>query len=389
MIRAHRIALDPNKVQVTYFRKACGTARFAYNWALAEWNKEREAGGKPDWMALARKLNAIKRTEFPWMLEVGATAASCPIRHLGRAFQSFFRKTRKYPQFKKKGERDRFHLPAAVTVFDGAKVRISVLGWVKMQEELRFSGKVYSTVISYEGGRWFLSVNIDSCEPIPQSENQAGVGVDLGITALATLSNGEKVEGPKPHRALTLRLRRMNKSLSRKVKGSSNREKAKRKLSRLHARIGNIRKDALHQLTHRLTRDFGVIGIENLNVAGIVRNKRAARSISDMGFYEFKRQLKYKAAWRGVRVVEVDRFYPSSKTCSACGLVAESLPLSIRSWTCPCGAEHDRDINAAINILAAGMAVSACGDSGAGQDRKALVKLPSMKQEPTRKRKDA
>ena len=186
------------------------------------------------------------------------------------------------------------------------------------------------------------------------------------------------------------RLRRLNKSLHRKVKGSKNRDKAKRKLSRLHARIGNIRRDALHQLTHRLTRDVGIVAIEDLNVAGMVKNRRLARSISDASFSEFRRQVTYKAEWRGIRLIAIDRFFPSSKLCSACGCVAESLPLNIRSWRCPCGAEHDRDTNAAINILAAGLAVeTACGEESSGRTCKGATKLASVKQESTRNRKVA
>jgi putative transposase len=152
---------------------------------------------------------------------------------------------------------------------------------------------------------------------------------------------------------------------------------------------GNIRLDALHKLTHRLTREFGAIGIESLNVAGMVRNRNLSRAVSDMGFYEFKRQLLYKASWRGVEIVEADRFYPSSKTCSACGLVADSLPLKIRVWTCPCGAHHDRDVNAAINLknMAVGFTATACGDSSSGGGPVGTVKLPSAKQESTNNRK--
>lgn len=388
MIRSHRIALDPNNAQATYFRRACGVARFAYNWALSEWEKEYEAGGKPSWTALARRLNAIKRTEFPWMMEVTSYAQNCAVINLGGAYEKFFKKRSRHPKFKKKGVNDRFEIHPKDSPIRGRKVRIPVLGWVRMRQEVRFQGKIKSCVVSQQGGRWFLSVAVDTQDQPAASENQAAVGVDLGISALATLSNGEKIPGPKPHRALSLRLRRLNKSYARKVKGSRNRDKARRKLSRLHARIGNIRKDALHKLTHRLTRDFGVIGIENLNVAGMVRNRSLARSVSDMGFFEFKRQLTYKAKWRGVRVMEVGRFFPSSKICSACGLVIESLPLSVRSWICPCGAEHDRDVNAAINILAAGLAVSARGEESAGGTRKGAVKLASVKQESTHERKD-
>lgn len=389
MIIAQRIALNPNNKQATYFRRACGTARFAYNWALAEWQREYEAGRRPNWPELSRRMTAVKRDQFPWMLDVTACAPSYAILNLGVAFNRFFSKKSKYPRFKKKGVGDAFEVHAGELGCNGTNFRIPRLGQVRAFEGLRFSGKIKKASISSHGDKWFLSVVVETENSIPQSENQAAVGVDLGVSTLATLSDGAKITGPKPHRALSLRLRRLNKSLSRKVKGSANRGKTKRKLSKIHARIGSIRKDALHQLTHRLTRDFGVIGIESLNVAGMVKNRHLARAISDMGFYEFKRQLTYKAAWRGVRIVEADRFYPSSKTCSACGLVAESMPLSVRTWVCPCGAEHDRDINAAINLknMAVGFTVSVCGVGSAGGGSVSAVKLPTMKQKSTNNRR--
>jgi putative transposase len=210
------------------------------------------------------------------------------------------------------------------------------------------------------------------------------VGVDLGVSALATLSTGEKVAGPKPHKALLGRLRRLSRSLSRKAKGSANRKKAKAKLARLHARIANIRQDALHKLTSDLTRRFHTIVIEDLNVRGMMANRHLARSIADMGFFEFRRQLEYKARMRGGVVKVADRFYASSKTCSACGSVQEKLPLSIRQWTCPeCGVVHDRDVNAAINLknMAVSSTVSACGEEGSGPARKRQAKPASVKQE--------
>lgn len=255
------------------------------------------------------------------------------------------------------------------------------------QESLRFTGKILSATISRVADRWFVSIAVDTSDNphLPKAENQGVVGVDLGVSALATLSTGEPpIPGPKPHKALLNRLRRLSRSLSRKQKGSRNRAKARTKLARLHARIANIRQDALHKLTTDLTRRFHTIGIEDLNVRGMVRNRHLARSIADMGFFEFRRQLEYKAAMRGGLVVVADRFFPSSKTCSACGSVQDAMPLSVRQWICPdCGAHHDRDVNAARNlaIYAVSSTVSACGEEGAGFGRKTGVKPASMKQE--------
>ena len=219
---------------------------------------------------------------------------------------------------------------------------------------------------------------------------------------MATLSTGEVIVGPKPHKALLARLRRLSRSLSRKQKGSANRQKAKIKLAQLHARIAAIRLDALHQLTSDLTRRFHTIAIEDLNVRGMMKNRRLARAIADMSFFEFRRQLEYKAAMRGGQVWVADRFYPSSKTCSCCGHKLEKLDLSVRAWTCPsCSTHHDRDVNAAINLktmaerhgtnepLAQNIAkanavsstVSACGEEGSGPVRQRGTKPASRKQE--------
>ncbi|MDD2728470.1 RNA-guided endonuclease TnpB family protein [Malikia sp.] len=392
MLIAHQIALDPNNAQATYLARAAGVARFAYNWALAEWKRQYEACkldptlSKPSQAALRRQLNSVKREQFPWMLEVTKNAPQMAIIQLGQAFQNFFAGRAKYPQFRKKGQHDRFTLSNNQFGLDGSRIRIPNLGWVRMREALRFAGKVLSATVSRVANRWFVSLAVDTQDdsPLPQAENQGAVGVDLGVKALATLSTGESIPGPKPHKALLDRLRQLSRSLSRKQKGSANRKKARARLAKLHARIANIRSDALHQLTTDLTRRFHTIGIEDLNVKGMVRNRRLSRSIADMGFFEFRRQLDYKAARRGGQVIVADRWYPSSKTCSGCGHKLDELPLSAREWTCPhCGATHDRDVNAAVNLknMAVSSTVSACGEEGSGLGRKTKAKPASAKQE--------
>ncbi|MDX9701403.1 MAG: RNA-guided endonuclease TnpB family protein [Rhodocyclaceae bacterium] len=392
MILAHKIALDPNNAQATYFARAAGVARFAYNWALAEWGRQYEASKnnpaapKPSQAALRRQLNAIKREQFPWMLEVTKNAPQMAIMQLGQAFQNFFAGRAKYPQFRKKGVHDRFTLSNDQFAVDGSRIRIPNLGWVRMRETLRFTGKIMSATVSRVADRWFVSLTVDTPDTshLPPAENQGAEGVDLGVAALATLSTGETIPGPKAHKALLGRVQRLSRSLSRKQKGSCNRKKAQRKLARLHARIANIRSHALHTLTTDLTRRFHTLGIEDLNVRGMLKNRALARSIADMSFFEFRRQLAYKAAMRGVRVVVADRWFASSKMCSACGHALETLPLSVREWACPvCGVRHDRDVNAAINLknMAVSSTVSACGEEGAGRARKSAVKPASVKQE--------
>jgi len=392
VIVAHKIALDTNNAQATYLGRAAGTARFAYNWALAEWKRQYEAWKadanfpKPTQAALRRQLNAVKREQFPWMLEVTKNAPQMAIIQLGQAFQNFFAGRARYPQFRKKGVHERFSLTNDQLDIDGSRIRIPNLGWVRMRETLRFAGKIMSATISRVAECWYVSLAVDIADSshLPQAENQGVAGVDLGVSALATLSTGESIPGPKPHKALLDRLRRLSRNLSRKQKGAANRRKAKAKLAKLHGRIAAIRADALHKLTTDLTRRFHTVGIEDLNVRGMVRNRHLARSIADMGFFELRRQLEYKAQMRGGRIVVADRFFASSKTCSSCRHKLDALPLAVREWTCPCCAtKHKRDVNAAINLknMAAGSAVSACGEEGSGSGRKTRVKPASTKQE--------
>jgi len=396
MILAHRIALDPNNAQATYLARAAGTARFAYNWALAEWKHQYEAHKadqtqpKPSQMALRRQLNAIKREQFPWMLEVTKCAPQLAIIQLGEAFKRFFSGQNRYPTHRKKGVDDRFSLSNDQFSVDGARIRIPNLGWVRMREPLRFTGKIMSSTVSRKADRWFVSIAVEvpDASHLPKAENQGAVGVDLGVSAMATLSSGEKIVGPKPHTALLDRLRRLSRGMSRKQKGSANRRKARAKLAKLHGRIADIRSDAMHKLTSDLTRRFETIGVEDLNVRGMMANRRLARTISDMSFYEFRRQVEYKADLRGGRVVVADRWFPSSKTCSGCGHKVDALPLAVRSWVCPsCGTIHDRDVNAATNlkVMAASSAVSACGEEGSDRRCKTAVKPASVKQEPDSK----
>lgn len=381
MLRVHKIKLDPNQAQAVYFAKACGVARHAYNWALAEWKRQYEAGEKPNEAALRKLYNRIKPVEFPWALEVTKCAPQQAIKNAGTAYKNFFDRLKKgkkgaevgYPKFKKKGVHDSFRAdngPAtkgtnAVPV-DGKKIRLPIIGWIRMREEVRFSGTIQSTTVSRMADGWYVSVLVETADTLKAVSNGGTVGVDLGIKRFATLSTGEFIVGPKPHRALGKRLRRLNQSLSRKTKGSANFRKAKAKLSKLHKRIADIRQDAVHKLSHRLVTEYSVIGIEDLNVKGMGRNGRLGRSVGDAGMRMFRTQIEYKAAMVGAFVYTHPRFAPSSKVCSGCGQI-QDMPLGKDTLSCDCGLVIDRDMNAALILKsAASSAVSACGENGSG-----------------------
>ena len=371
MLLAHKIELKCNNKQATYFAKASGVARHAYNWALNEWQQAYQSGGKPSEAALRRKLNSIKREQFPWMLEVTKNAPQMAIIQLGQAFKNFFAKRADYPKFRKKWIDDRFTLTNDQFSVNDSRIRIPHLGWVRMRESLRLTGKILSATISRVAHKWFVSVTVDTLtEAISTtSENQAVVGVDLGVSDFATLSTGEVIQGPKPYKKLIDRIKRLSKGLSRKQKGSKNRHKAKLKLSRLHYRIANIRRNAIHQLTHQLVQRYDVIVIEDLQVKGMMKNRRLSRSLADMGFAEFRRQLTYKTARNDKNLMVANRWFASSKICSHCGYQIKILSLAERQWTCPaCHQEHQRDINAAKNLekLAVSSTAAACGASASG-----------------------
>jgi putative transposase len=337
-------------------------------------------------VSLRRDLNAIKREQFPWMYDVGKAAVQEAIIDLGAAYRGFFEGRAKYPRFKRKDDAPSFCAANEAGTFraDGKRIKLPVIGWVRMREEVRFSGALKRATISCDAGRWFVAIQIDTDDIRPVVQPEAVVGVDLGVAALATLSTGEVITGPKSHAAALKRLRRANKAMARKRRGSKNARKAKQRLGRLHRRITAIRRDGLHKLTTRLAKTYAVIGIEDLHVKGMVRNRHLARAVSDVGMFEFRRQITYKARMYGARIVLAGRWYPSSKTCSCCGVIKETLDLAERTFRCDdCGFEAGRDVNAALNLagVAASSAVTACGEERSGARRKSRVKRASMKQE--------
>ena len=276
--------------------------------------------------------------------------------------------------------------PAAISE---TSIKLPRIGPVRLKEHgyLPTSGvKVLSVTVSEKAGHWFVSVQVEQ-EIQPKVLPDHVLGVDVGISNLAATSDSELFDNPRALRRMELKLRRLNKSLSRKKKGSRNRAKAVRRVARLHYRIACVRKEAIHKMTSAIAKQANIVVIESLNVAGMVKNRHLAKAISDASMSEVHRQLEYKVKWAGGTLIKADRWFPSSKTCSDCGLLMDDLPLSVRAWTCPrCGVLHDRDVNAACNLkkLAVSSTVTACGESSSGLGvLVAQTKLDSMKQEPS------
>lgn len=371
MLRGHKVKLLTTPKQEAYFGRACGVARFAFNWGLHQWQEQYKAGMRPSAMALKKEFNAIKKIEFPWATEVSKYAADTGFLNLDKAFKNFFSRRAKFPRFKSKHTAKLSFSAATKREFrvEGKRVKLPVVGWVCMAEGLRFDGHPFTVTVVREADGWYASILIETIQVLERRQDLGVVGVDLGITNFAVLSTGEKLPALKPLRAETARIYRLQRSFSRKAKGGKNRAKAKTKLALLHQRVARVRNDALHKLSTRLAADYSVVVAESLAVKNMVRNRRLARSISDCGWAEFRRQLGYKLEMTGGELILADRFFASSKTCSECGEKVGSLPLQTREWSCQsCGSIHDRDVNAAINLrnLAAGSVVAAFGAAGSG-----------------------
>ncbi len=354
---AHSIRLDPTPRQEAYFHRACGTARKVWNEALEMWRVAYAAGEKPNGRKLKKQFNATKYGRFPWLRDIHRDAHARPFDDLQSAFQRFFRRVKAgekpgYPRFKKKGKSlDSFYVANDKLQFNGRRVRLPKVGWIKAREELRFDGKVLGATISRKADQWHIAIQVDVGDVRKGRTGDGMVGVDLGIKASAMLSTTGEIEGPKALAHNLKRLRRLSRRHSRKQRGSNNRKKSAMKLARLHLRIANVRADHLHKLSTKLCRENQAVGIEDLNVRGMVRNRKLARSIVDEGWGELRRQLEYKSAMYRTEIVVHDRWFPSSKTCSGCGHVKDKLPLSVRTFECAaCGLIIDRDLNAALNL---------------------------------------
>jgi len=394
--QAYRYELKPNNKQRTLLAKHAGAARFAYNWGLARRIKEyKETQRSKGAIEQHRQLNTLKKTEFPWMYEVSKCAPQESLRDLDRAFKSFFRllkscKRTGFPRFKKKGIHDSFRLTGSIRVSQSMVV-LPRIGRVRTKEETAIKGRILSATVSREADRWFASF----CVERKRGENNrivqdSAIGVDVGINAFCVLSDGTRIESPKPleHSLRLLKVR--SKQHSRKKLGSANRKKSALRLARLHRRIRNKRKDFLHKLSTQLAKTKSVVVVEDLNVRGMMQNHHLSRHIADRGWSQFFTMLSYKTKWYGSRLIKAPRFYPSSKTCCACGSIKPELSIKERQFVCGiCGFTIDRDENAARNLeylstlldskhLTGSTGSSpgsyACGDtSGGGTGQRALA----------------
>ena len=364
--RGYKTELELNNTQITLCKKHAGAARFAYNWGLRRYQEEQAAGHKtPSAMSLHKELNVLKQNDYPWLYQVSKCAPQESLRDLEKAFKNFWKRCHLkkqgkwrgklgFPRFKsKKRGIGSFRLTGAIHVTE-TWVQLPRLGKLRLKEHgylPTWGVKVLSATVSEQAGCWFISIQVQEEHPEPTASTGPIIGIDLGIKSLAVLSTGEVIENPKALRKNLKKLKRLSRDHSRKVKGSKNRQKATRTLARLHAHIANIRKDTLHKATSHMVaktkspeeRPLCIV-IEDLNVSGMLKNRRLSRAIADVGLFEFRRQLTYKAHQAGCRVLVVSRWEPSSKTCSACGWLKEDLTLADRVFVCEdCGNVMDRD----------------------------------------------
>jgi putative transposase len=385
VVRGYKTELDLNNEQRTACLKHAGCARFAYNWGLARSQEVyRTTGKRPTAIDLHKELNKLKQTEYPWMYEVSKCAPQEALRDLDRAYTNFYRRaTLKkqgkwkgkvgFPTFKKRSKGiGSFRLTGSIKVFEKS-VQLPRIGKVRVHEHgyIPTGAKILSATVSEQAGRWFVSIQVEVEQEQPVCTATTAIGVDLGIKTLATLSDGTPFENPRPLKHALKRLKRLERQKSRRKKGSKNRAKTVAKLAKQHAHVANIRKDASHKLTSYLCKNHALVAIEDLHVAGMVKNHCLAQAVSDSSFGEIRRQLEYKAQWHGVHLMVIDRFSPSSQLCSHCEWRNEALTLADRVFVClDCGAVTDRDYNAAQNIKKVAVSSidtqNACGQRSAG-----------------------
>lgn len=362
MLKAYKTELDLNNKQRTIMNRCSGTARFVFNWALADRIKRHEANLTTNKFEQKRRFNALKVTTFPWIYDVPYSVMQEEFDKCDIAFQNFFRRVKKgekpgFPKFKsKKKGINSFTLRGSISVIS-SQIKLPCMGWLRLKEchYLPTGGvKILFANISYRAGHWFVSLQVEEPDKLIHVISKVDtIGVDMGIKVLATCSDGKVFENPKSLTRYERRLAHIQRELCRRQKGSKNRIKTKQKVARLHYRIANIRRFALNEVSNYLTvkaKPKQVV-LEDLNVIGMLQNRHLSKAIADASFAELRRQLEYKCLWNGIGLITADRFYPSSKTCSVCGAKKPSLKLSERTFVCEvCGAIIDRDFNASLNL---------------------------------------
>ena len=386
MEKAFKYLFYPTSEQESLLRRTLGCVRLVYNRALAArteaWYRRQERIG---YGQSSLMLTQWKREEdLSFLNDVSCVPLQQGLRHLQTAFSNFFAGRTQYPNFKKKRNGGSAEFTKSAFKWKDGQVFLAKCAGalpIRWSRQLPKGAEPSTITVKLEpSGRWTVSLLVDdlTIQPLPQADK--AIGIDAGITSLVTTSDGEKVANPKHFSKLYLKLRKAQKALSRKQKGSQNRDKARRKVARVHAEIRDARQDFLHKLTTRLVRENQTIVAESLAVKNMVKNRKLSKAISDAGWSEMTRQLDYKARWYGRTFVQLERWFPGSKTCSKCGHKVDSLPLKIRQWDCPkCKAHYDRDVNAAMNHLAAGLAVLVCGATVRPEESKSR-KAGAMKQ---------
>lgn len=366
MLRAYKYRIYPTEEQEVLFAKTFGCVRVVYNWGLdIKSNLYKDKKESIGLVALTNRMKSELKAEKEWLKEVNSQSLQMSLRNLDTAFQNFFKKNGKYPKFKSKHDRQSFHNPQHCSVdFKRGVLNIPKAKNIKAVFHRTFKGdKIHDVTISKEkDGIYYASILVDTFEkPLPKkpiSEDTA-IGIDTGLKTFAVCSNGMEFEAAHFLKAEKRKLKLLGRKLSKKQKGSKAFDETKKRIARVHSKVSRKRLDYLHKTTHRLTHEnqVGTICVEDLNVKGMVRNKHLAYDISDAGIGIFYNMLAYKCKWYGINLVEIGRFHPSSKQCSCCGYINKALTLSVREWFCPkCGATHDRDYNASVNIKYIGLA---------------------------------
>jgi putative transposase len=378
--KVYRFRMRPTRCQEAGLYRMAGARRFVYNWALERRKSYYAEHGKGiSQKQLSSELTALKsQPDTLWLREVDSQMFQQALRDVDRAFEAFFRKRNRFPRYRsKKAGHFAFRIPQRVIVDDG-NVYVLKVGWVRIRQSREVAGNAKSATFKRDAsGHWYVSLTIEFEMPdVEPSAPTNPVGVDLGLKDLFVLSDSCRVKAPRFARKADRKLRRAQKDLSRKERSSRRRERAKRRVARVHRKVSNQRSDFLHELTTNLTRKYDCICIEDLNNQALARTK-LGRSILDAAFGEFRRQVRYKTAWSFKRCIEIDRFFPSTKACSECGAVNAALKLRDRIWVCSCGAQHDRDLNAATNILAEGLRLLAAGQTERLNARGEPVSLPT------------